>query len=60
MSITAWARLGDFFAIPFFAALVVYFWQKPLRTEVETGFLAFALVGLLLDLFFVANGGRGA
>lgn len=56
MNINAWARLADFFAIPFFAALVLYFWQKPVRTEMETGFLAFAMTGLILDLFFVANG----
>lgn len=53
-------RFGDLLALPFFAAMIVYFWKKPLRTEEETGFLYFCLVALVVDSVLVVRHLLGA
>jgi hypothetical protein len=46
------SHVGDIFAIPFFAALVYYFWQLENKTEFEWILFGFSGAGLLCDLYF--------
>ena len=47
------ARFGDFMAIPFFLAAVVYFAKKEERTPVEDALLLFSTGGFVADLTFI-------
>ena len=48
-------RFADLLALPFFAAMIAYFWKKPLRDEAETGFLYFCVVALVVDSVLVVR-----
>ncbi len=45
-------RIGDLFAIPFFALLVLYFYKKQHKTFIEQLLFLFAIFGLLFDIIF--------
>ena len=46
------SQLADVFAIPFFALLAYYFYQKDKRTDIENVLFFFAVVGLVADVLF--------
>ncbi len=46
------SHYGDILAIPFFFALVVYFWEIQNKTLFEYLLLAFSAAGFLCDLVF--------
>ncbi len=46
--------IGDLFAIPFFALLVIYFYKKPHKTFIELLLYLFGIFGLLFDIVFTA------
>ncbi len=52
MSRENWSHYGDALAIPFFALLVHYFYQKEHKTVLEYVFLVFSVGGLVLDTLF--------
>lgn len=47
-----WSHIGDIFAIPFFAALVYYFYRIETKTDTEWVLFAFSVGGLVCDLIF--------
>lgn len=46
------SNYADLLAIPFFILLVIYFYNKKNRTNIENILFLFAIVGLVLDIFF--------
>jgi hypothetical protein len=52
MNINIFAHYGDILAIPFFALLFYYFYNKSKKTLLEYILLLFALSGLILDSIF--------
>ena len=46
------SNYADLLAIPFFLLLVVYFYRKKNRNNIENILFLFAIVGLILDIFF--------
>lgn len=56
MNITRLARLGDTVAIPFWIALIYYFWnlsEERALTLFEKVLFLFVIGGLIADLIFV-------
>jgi hypothetical protein len=45
-------HLGDILAIPFFLALVIYFYRIEYKTRTESILFLFSIGGLLADLIF--------
>lgn len=45
-------RIGDVCAIPFFALMIYYFYNKPNKTNLEIILLLFGVTGFLCDIFF--------
>ena len=48
------SHYGDILAIPFFLLLVVYFYKKKNRTDIENILLLFSIAGLVLDIIFTS------
>lgn len=48
------SHYGDILAIPFFLLLVVYFYKKKNRTDIENILLLFSIAGLILDIIFTS------
>ena len=46
------SNYADLLAIPFFFLLVIYFYKKKNRTNIENILFLFAIAGLILDIFF--------
>jgi hypothetical protein len=46
------SHYADMLAVPFFAALIYYFYNIPHKTTFETILYLFAITGFLADLFF--------
>ena len=46
------SNYADLLAIPFFILLVIYFYKKKNRTNIENILFLFAITGLILDIFF--------
>ena len=46
------SHYGDFLAIPFFALLILYFYQIENKTIVEYVLFYFSIFGFLLDILF--------
>jgi|UniRef100_A0A6C0DVH9 hypothetical protein len=46
------SNYADLLAIPFFILLVIYFYKKKNRTNIENILFLFAIAGLILDIFF--------
>lgn len=46
------SRIADIFAIPFFALIIYYFYNKKNRTNIEVLLLFFGISGFLCDIFF--------
>jgi len=46
------SHYGDILAIPFFALLVIYFYNIEHKTTIEYVLLLFSISGFLLDIFF--------
>ena len=46
------SKIGDIFAIPFFALMIYYFYNKKNKTKIEIILLIFGISGFLCDIFF--------
>jgi hypothetical protein len=46
------SHYGDIIAIPFFLALVIYFYKIKHKTNFEKILLLFVISGLILDIYF--------
>lgn len=46
------SHIGDILAIPFFLALVIYFYKKEHKTKFEYILFYFAIAGFVLDIYF--------
>jgi hypothetical protein len=46
------SNYADLLAIPFFILLVIYFYKKKNRTNIENILFLFAIAGLILDILF--------
>ncbi len=49
------SHIGDILAIPFFLLLIIYFYEKPRRTQFEQILLFFAISGFVLDILFTIS-----
>lgn len=49
------SHIGDIFAIPLFALLVIYFYKIKNKTIVEYILFLFSISGLILDSIFTYN-----
>ena len=49
------SHIGDILAIPFFALLVVYFYEIDNKNAIEYVLYFFSISGLILDIFFTMN-----
>lgn len=50
--IKKFSHYGDILAIPFFALLVIYFYNIENKTTIEYVLLLFSMSGFVLDIFF--------
>jgi hypothetical protein len=46
------SHYGDILAIPFFALLAFYFYNKEQKTSIEYILFIFSLLGFILDIFY--------
>jgi hypothetical protein len=46
------SHIGDILAIPFFALLIIYFYNIPNKSTLEYILLLFSICGFLLDILF--------
>lgn len=56
MNVSKLARYGDMLAIPFWIALIIYFYKKEKRTPEEDVYFAFVTGALIADTYFVVAG----
>ena len=56
MNVTKLARFGDMIAIPFWIALIIYFYKKEKRTPEEDVYFAFVIGALIADTYFMLAG----
>lgn len=49
------SHYADILAIPFFLALILYFYNKKNKTNFEYILFFFAISGFILDIFFTYN-----
>jgi hypothetical protein len=45
-------KIGDIFAVPFFALIIYYFYNKKNKTKIEIILLLFGISGFLIDILF--------